>query len=227
MTRRIPFPLPKLELTTSQQELLKWLAFALMTLDHANKMLWPFQNSLFVLGRLAFPLFVFLLAYNLEVRKIPLQKYLVPLAITALVSQPILVSNLEYSWSVWNIMATLLLGVTFEPVCTWLRSKNLAGFLAIPVWFVLGLFVEYGPSGVFLLPVMRWLLRRPSFVSGSSLLLIGLAVNQVSPASFTPLLLVPVIYGVSTLELKLARVRKVGYWFYPGHLLVLGLLKCF
>ncbi|MGL4610548.1 MAG: TraX family protein [Trueperaceae bacterium] len=227
MTNYVPFTLPKLELTPSQQECLKWLALGLMTLDHANKMLLAFQPFLFVVGRLAFPLFVFLLAYNLEVRKIPLKKYLAPLAVTALFSQPVIVVSLEYSWTVWNIMATLLLGVTFGPVCAWLRSKNLPSFLAIPVWFVLGLFVEYGPAGVFLLPVMQWFLRCPSLISGSSLLLIGLAVNQVSVASFAPLLLVPVIYGVSKLELSLPRVRKLGYWFYPGHLLLLWGLQSF
>ncbi len=45
---------------------LKWLALALMTLDHINKFLlhdsWPI---LFILGRLVFPIFGFVFAYNL------------------------------------------------------------------------------------------------------------------------------------------------------------------
>lgn len=49
-------------------EALKWLALALMTGDHVNKYLFngtlPF---LFEAGRLALPIFVFVLAYNLAV----------------------------------------------------------------------------------------------------------------------------------------------------------------
>jgi TraX protein len=216
---------PRPLLTASQQEGLKWLALLVMTLDHANKTLWTFQFPLYVVGRLAFPLFVFLLAYNLEVRKVNAQTYVVPQLLVGVISQPIIMTTLGYSWWVWNIMATLFLGLSFQPVRAWLHAKNLPGLLAIPLWFVLGLFVDYGPVGVFLVPMTQWFLSRPSLASASSLLVILLAVNQFSSTSFAPLFLVPLILFVSKLELSLPRVRCLGYWFYPLHLLVLGLIK--
>jgi hypothetical protein len=216
---------PRLELSASQQEGLKWLALLFMTLDHANKTLWTFQFPLYVVGRLAFPLFVFLLAYNLEVRKVKVQHYFVPLAIAALLTQPIIVFTLGYSWSVLNIMATLFLGVTFESARAWLRLKSVSGLLAILLWFALGLFVDYGPAGVFLLPMTQWFLRQPSLASSLSFVVLLLATNQFLPASFAPLSLLPIIFVVSRLRVSLPRFRKLGYWFYPLHLAVLGLFK--
>ncbi|MBK7549911.1 MAG: hypothetical protein IPI20_19875 [Rhodoferax sp.] len=47
-------------------EALKWLALVLMTGDHVNKyVLADSLPGLFELGRLAMPLFMFVLAYNL------------------------------------------------------------------------------------------------------------------------------------------------------------------
>jgi len=77
----------RLELTSSQQELLKWVAVATMTLDHANRSLWPYQDWAFAVGRLAFPLFVFLLAYNTTVRAVSPRRYLLPLFTFGTLSQ--------------------------------------------------------------------------------------------------------------------------------------------
>ena len=47
-------------------EALKWLGIGLMTLDHMNKFLNGGQSAfIFDLGRIALPLFGFVLAYNL------------------------------------------------------------------------------------------------------------------------------------------------------------------
>jgi TraX protein len=102
-----------LTLTSSQQELLKWVALVTMLLDHANKTLWTFQPFLFLVGRLAFPLFIWLLGYNLEVRKAKWQKYFVPLMVIGLLSQPIKMTLMDMPWWYLNIMFTLLLGVLF------------------------------------------------------------------------------------------------------------------
>ena len=57
---------PKLELSSGTLETLKWLALLLMTLDHVNKhLLHASVPELFAAGRLALPLFGFVLGYNL------------------------------------------------------------------------------------------------------------------------------------------------------------------
>ena len=59
-------PLPRLFVSDGTIEAMKWLALLSMTGDHVNKYLFngtlPF---LFEIGRLAMPLFIFVLAYNL------------------------------------------------------------------------------------------------------------------------------------------------------------------
>ena len=57
---------PRLELSSGSLEALKWLALLLMTLDHVNKhLLHASVPELFAAGRLALPLFGFVLGYNL------------------------------------------------------------------------------------------------------------------------------------------------------------------
>ena len=57
---------PRLELSSGALEALKWLALLLMTLDHVNKhLLHASVPELFAAGRLALPLFGFVLGYNL------------------------------------------------------------------------------------------------------------------------------------------------------------------
>jgi hypothetical protein len=215
-----------LTLSSSQHECLKWLALVTMTLDHANKTLWTFQPVFFGVGRLAFPLFVFLIAYNLERRGVSWRKYIFPFIAVGLLSQPIKMFVMDAPWWYFNIMATLLLGVLYTPVTSWLRSKN--GFLgpvvAVTLFFLLSLPAEYGPAGVFLIPVTRWFLRQPSFTSGLGVIGLVLAANSFSPTSLVPLLLPPIILFVSRLELSLPRIKQLGYWFYPLHLAALGCL---
>jgi hypothetical protein len=54
------------EMSAAWMDALKWLAVALMVVDHLNKFVFKKSvPSLFVLGRVAMPLFFFVLAYNL------------------------------------------------------------------------------------------------------------------------------------------------------------------
>lgn len=57
---------PALAFTDGRLEAVKWLALLCMLLDHVNKyLLAGAEPALFALGRLALPLFGFVLAYNL------------------------------------------------------------------------------------------------------------------------------------------------------------------
>src|SRR5689334_25284037 len=59
-------PPPRLVLADGTVEALKWLGLLLMTGDHVNKYLFAQKlPCLFELGRLAMPIFGFVLAYNL------------------------------------------------------------------------------------------------------------------------------------------------------------------
>ena len=181
------------------------------------------------MGRLAFPLFVFLLAYNLTVRRVPFQRYALPLLAFGVVSQVPAMVALGRGFIPLNILFTLLLGVSFLPAYrqlgqfmpTWLAGLNLALVLGLA-----GLFVEYGPVGVWLVPAAQLLLSRPSLVIGGLTGFLLLAANFFTPASFVPLVLPVLIWGVTRVSLStLPRVRWVFYAFirftysYSGELL--------
>jgi len=58
--------LPHVAVSDGTLEALKWLALLLMVADHTNKyLLHDASHTLFNAGRIAMPLFVFVLAYNL------------------------------------------------------------------------------------------------------------------------------------------------------------------
>jgi hypothetical protein len=58
--------LPRLLIANGTLEALKWLGMVLMTIDHVNKYLFNGTNVVaFAAGRLALPIFAFVLAYNL------------------------------------------------------------------------------------------------------------------------------------------------------------------
>ena len=221
-----------LAFSNSQQELLKWTAIATMTLDHANRTVWPFQGWAFAVGRLAFPLFVFLLAYNLTVRRVPFQRYPLPLLMFGIMSQLPAMVALGRGFIPLNILFTLLLGVTFLPAVKQLERlmpRGLAVFNVALVWGLAGMFAEYGPVGVWLVPATQLLLLRPSLVTGVLTGLLLLSANLFTPASFVPLILPVLVWRVTRLPLgTLPRFRWVFYAFYPVHLLVLwGVAQCF
>lgn len=216
------------KLTSGQQEALKWLAITTMVIDHINGLLFHYgEPALLWIGRLAFPLFAFLIAYNLIVRSVKPTRYLYPLIFFAICTQPIT----YLVWNVWrgNIFMTLALGVLFvglqrmaaKRMPVWLSYLFIAVFITFPAWHV-----DYGVYGVFLIPVIVFFLEhpRPLLLVGTSFYL--LSVNTFAPYSVVPLLLIPIIYALTRLEIPLRRTNPwFFYLFYPVHLLVLEVIQ--
>ena len=114
---------PPLVLSSGTLEALKWLALMLMTLDHVNKhLLHASVPELFAAGRLALPLFGFVLGYNLArpgalasggysrtARRLAMFGTIATIPFIAL-------GGLGWGWWPFNIMATLLVAT----LCAWL-----------------------------------------------------------------------------------------------------------
>ena len=232
-SRRIPVAVTLPCLSSAQQELLKWVAIVSMLIDHANRSLWPYQIELFYVGRLAFPIFCFLIAYNTAVRRVPTKKYLLPLLGFALLSQAPFQIFFGYDIVKLNILFTLLLGVLIQPTYQWVATRLPEGYALKPLAFVAAgvlllpaFFVSYGPAGVLLIPVLQLFLRRPTLLSLSLAILFVLLTNDLYLYSLIPLLLFPGILLLSRLDLNVGRGNKwVFYVFYPGHLSVLEFMR--
>lgn len=220
-------------LTSSQQTLLKWFAIALMLLDHANRTLWVFQSWAFALGRIAFPLFAFLIAYNITVRGVRPGRYVLPLLVFGLISQIPAMLALGRGVLPLNIFFTLLLGVGLLRLRQWLLAflpggwmgALLSRFLVCYLLLLFGIIVEFGPSGALLIPTMMLYLQRSRWLTGILAAFCLIMINGVHLASVTALLAAPVIYAVSRLKLPdLPRLKWFTYVFYPLHLSILWLL---
>jgi TraX protein len=248
MTQRADF-VPVL--SKGQQEALKWLAIITMTIDHINKFIFNYDYPVMLwIGRLAFPLFAFLIAYNLAVREVKPTRYLWPLLLFALGTQPL---------SMWvnqavtgNILFTLYLGVLcvgLQRILSQRLHPAVAHLLLVIIFFIPSLQVEYGPVGVLFIPGLVYFLKQPSSPGYVLLSVYLIAVNAlaapekinaflVSPAhglyttlstleplAFMPLLLFPIVFMVSRLSITLTRSNPwLFYIFYPAHLFILKLL---
>ena len=221
--------LPHLVLRDGTIEALKWLALILMTGDHANKYL--FNGTLpllFEVGRLALPLFVFVLAYNLA-RPGTLERGAYPRTIKrliifgALATPPyIALGGLISGW--WPLNAMFLLLVMTATL--YMLERQFSGHIAIAVTFFLigGSSVEYWwPAIVFGLAIWSYC-KQPSL---TALIVATLACAALKIINHNPwaLLALPLILIASHINFQLPRLRWAFYLFYPLHLALLWLIR--
>jgi hypothetical protein len=216
---------PPLILSSGTLEALKWLALVLMTFDHVNKhLLHSGVPALFNAGRLALPLFGFVLGYNLArpcalatgaylrtARRLAVFGSIATIPFIAL-------GGLGWGWWPLNIMATL--GVA--TLCAWLIDAGGAARLmgAGAVFFVGGALVEFWWPGVAACLLAWAYCRRPSWLT-LALWVGALACLYVINRNLWALAAMPVIFVARHIRLNVPRGRLGFYVFYPAHLAVL------
>jgi hypothetical protein len=210
-------------------EAMKWLALVLMTLDHVNKYL--FDHSLpgaFQAGRLAMPIFVFVLAYNLaRPGGIAAGVYLRTgkrLAIYgAIACVPYMsLGTVLGGWWPLNIMFTLLAATAvFGLIEHGGRSQSL---LAVAVFAGAGSLVEYWwPALAFALAAWYYCkapTRKHLFWLTVALAALGL-VNQ----NLWAMAALPLMVLAPRVELAVPRVRHLFYVYYPAHLAIIWIIQ--
>ena len=216
---------------------LKLIACLTMLIDHIGLTLVPL-TGLRVIGRIAFPIYCFLLAEGARHTGSP-KKYALRLTLAMALSEiPFdMVLGSSHAWDHQNVLLTLLLGfgalLLMEKVGSPL-GKLLAGlpFLAmaqlcrsdygaqgVMMVMLFGLSGEYGWGlGKTALGLTLVSLARPSFPV--DVLGISLPIELFSLLSLVPLSLYS---GRKATDSK--AVQWGFYLFYPVHLLVLGLLR--
>lgn len=219
-------------------DVIKVVAALLMIGDHVNAVFLGNHPTLWWhLGRIVFPLFAFALVCNLQ-RGSNVAKYLTMLLLLGALSQPVFAGTLGATEG--NTLFTLAVGIAAAAM---LRDQSLpvqhtvlgAGALAIFLPYVkarTGL--DFGLAGM-LFPATLYLV-----VNGATshavwliLLLIGLNWFQPDPWQFAPLTTAAVAAAGAGAVLLFALAfkgrqrflpRYALHVFYPGHLLVLGVL---
>ena len=208
-----------LELTSRQQEALKWLAFLSMLTDHSGKV---FSNlpQFHYAGRLALPIFCFLIAYNLAVRQVPPKRYLWPLLVTGVVSQGAYVLLWgDVGASQLNILFTLLAGV----LGVWLAPKTGYAVAAL-VAGAAGFICEYGVFGPLLVLAWYAYLKRPLSLRLALPVLVAYLCNSGFAAYFAAgFCLLPFVWRVGVRRAP----KYLFHTAYPLHLVILTILSRF
>ncbi|OOW68510.1 conjugal transfer protein [Xanthomonas axonopodis pv. melhusii] len=219
-------------MTSSGRELLKWIAVICMTCDHVATIVYgghvPILSQL---GRIAFPLFAMVMAYNLAQDRVDYAKSVRRLAIWGLIAQPI------HAWAFGALLPlNVLLTFCLAACLVWAADRRQWPLVAV-LALVAPLLVDYQWVGVWLVCAFWWWfkdrgrlvnifywydpystllhVRLPLWIS----LAIGLLCLYNGNA--WALLAIPLV-ELGYRHWKLPRTRWAFYGYYVGHLALLS-----
>lgn len=216
---------PRISLSNGTLEALKWFGVIAMTLDHVNRfILRDSYPSLYAVGRLAFPLFAFVLGWNLArpgvLDDASIKRIVARLLIFGAIATIPYVGLLGLAWWKLNILFTLLFGAIIIFLCS--RASLAAGSLACLLFLLAGNYVDYNWAGIALC-VTSWAYSRqpswPVFCLWGATLVWLTAVNQ----HIATLLALPLLLIASRFDFSVPRFQYFFYWYYPLHLALIGL----
>ena len=227
-----PISPPCLEIKDGTLEALKWIALMLMTMDHINKYLFNETLSyLFEAGRLAMPIFVFVLAYNLArpgaVERGVYRRTMSRLALFGLLASPAFIAfgSLIAGWFPLNILFTLLVIAAVIALIECAQTgRVLPALAAILVFCLGGGVVEFGWPAVAFGVAAWWYCKTPSWSALMVALLACYSLVLVNGNQWAMAAL-PVIFGATRINLKVPRLRWFFYAYYPLHLFALLLIR--
>lgn len=211
---------------------LKLIALVAMTCDHIGVELFPRVEILRIIGRLAMPIFAYMIAQGCRYTKNK-KKYLLTIAATALLCQ------LVYFFAMGSLYQCILVTFSLSVILIYsldraikqpsAKSVATATLAFLAIWAVSellphvlpGFYVDYGFRGI-LLPVLIWLGKDKwqSFLLcavGLILLSIGSAIQWFS------LLALPLLALYNGARGKM-RLKYLFYVYYPAHLALIWLV---
>ncbi|MBH1718734.1 conjugal transfer protein [Stenotrophomonas maltophilia] len=202
-------------MTSSAREVLKWLAVVLMTCDHVAKIIYGgYVPGLSEAGRVAFPLFALVMAYNLAQPGADPVKSVRRLGMWGLIAQPVHAFAFGY-WLPLNILLAFALCAA-AIYAAGQRKLVVLAFAAA----VLPAFVDYQWSGVGFV-LLAWLaFHRQQYW----LLVPAFAAICWFNGNLWALASIPVALSLSRVAWPVLRGRWAFYGYYVGHLACLGLV---
>ncbi len=218
---------------------LKLVALASMTLDHSTKILFhSYDNFGTQLGRIAMPLFVFLISYNFLFHSQNPKKYLIRIFIFSILSQ--LPFYLAFDQSVLlNIFFTLgILGLILKTSTALIQKSSwyyyavivvVVGILLIVRYLEIPIYFEYGLAGLILgLSITAFLIHRT--IDFALYILLTTYYLNNSLVSFVALLgYLPLIFFLASRIPNqfefMRRWKYLFYSYYPVHLILLIFIR--
>lgn len=212
-------------MTSSGREVMKWLALVLMTGDHVNTILFDgSQPWLSHVSRVVFPIFAAVLAWNLtqhaevgasgHVMPAPAtERALLRLFAAGVLVQPLHALAFGY-WLPVNVLVTLAAGV-------WVAASS-SLLVALLVWFVFGLFVDYGWAGIGVVVAAAFLGRTNGHWKGWAVFGISLLGLCWWNGNAWALLALPVLALGGRWPWPIPRWRWTFLAYYAAHLAALA-----
>ena len=214
---------------------LKILALIAMTADHVGLQLLPQLGFLRIIGRLAFPIFAYMIAEGCQYTR-NRKKYLLTLAVMAALFQIVYFVAMDSVYQ--GIFVTFTLSVILIFVFDRARERRtvasalLAGGVMAAVIFVCTVLprlwsssdfaVDYGIWGVLLPGAVYFERKRSGKLLMTALLLSALALEWGGTQWFALLALIPLAcYNGQRGKYKM---KNLFYIYYPAHLVVIWLL---
>ena len=223
------------------QEGLKILACVTMLLDHAGAVFMPsvanysLYYALRIIGRLAFPIYCFLLAEGVAHTKNPVKYGLRLFAGILLAEIPFDLALFgRFSWAHQSVMVTLFLGFGMALIMQKLDRTKLVPVIAFA--FLAELFrTDYGAWGIFMIALFVMTRDRKDrnnlqvigmviicwFMNSAAVQIFGV---RVPIELFAVLALIPIFLYTGKKRTVSKGIQIGFYLFYPVHLLVLHLI---
>ena len=210
---------------------MKIIACIFMLIDHIGSVLFPDVIVFRVIGRIAFPLFAFLIAYGAAKTR-NIYKYFARLLIFAFISQ-IAISLTSWNISLYplNIFFTLAAGVlSIILIRLTIEKKNPLFPVALAVLLISALLIpfDYGIAGILLI-VMLWAAPQMTYLTRTASLLVFnvlltfFGTGNIQWFSIAALLF---IFFFKDEHLKIPKWERWAFYvFYPLHLVILHLIN--
>ncbi|EQM72061.1 TraX family protein [Pseudomonas tohonis] len=225
-------------------DMVKWLGIATMVLDHL-RYLWHDMAPFYLVGRLSFPMFCLAIAANVarsprgELYTEANVRYLTWMLLFVVMSE-LPYRMLSSGSSTFSVMPTLVLGL----VVAWgFYHRNIVSIIAAAIAITASVVFHdlfmYGVSGVLIPAALVLAIKQPGLSALLPAVLCVMANNRDSwmlqwgiqpyPIVVAVIAFTAPLYGLWLLKkdwpLKIPPVTRWGYFFYPGHLLALVLLR--
>jgi len=213
-------------------ESLKWIAIFTMVIDHIGLVLLDNNEILRAIGRIAFPLFSYILIHNYIYYTSNKKNYIKRLLIFGVISQPFSFLTLGGLFNIFILLGIVLLVIYFiEKIQHRYYDKKyiqiILQFYLILLGSTITLFTGYGLVGYFFLLLLYLSFKSPKYYFLPLLAIILLQIDNF-------IYLIGVYSSIGILYLTernpfpIVRSNKwFFYIFYPVHLYILFLLKVF
>jgi TraX protein len=223
------WPLPRLVIADGTLEALKWIALLLMTGDHVNKYLLNGTSpALFAAGRIAMPLFVFVLAVNLARPEMLARgaylRTMQRLAVFGVLAIPafLTLGGPSATWFPLNILFTLLaITASLYLIEQGTARSNTAAAL---VFLIAGSNVEFWWLALALGLAVWHYCKQPSWTP-IAFVLTSLSGLWFINGNLWALAAVPVVIASYFIRMDVPRLRWFFYGYYPLHLFALALIR--